>query len=430
MPSPAMTSSRPGPDRARALTGPVAGLSRTSLRLGPRVGEQSGHRHGGFDAGGERGAAGIEVERGDRHRAGGGQGVAGHQGDHGLARAAGAAEHGDPARAGQRHPGPVPVQRFPVPLAGSLAAGDHLDPAPPARVARAAGAAQGPLDGGYRLVAVEVDEQGRHLGRHRPARRRGGGRRGGGGLRRGGGRRGGGRRPAMGPEPQPGRGRRGVRVRKGLELEYDAGFRSRACLGDRPCFRSRACLGGRGGLGDWGGPCLGDWGGPCLGDWGGPCLGDWCGLRLGDWCGLRLGEGLGLGEGLVLGEGAHFGEGTHLGERADLGERCDLGERARAGLRPRRRGEGRGAGAAEVAGVRFGVVGDLERPGILPPLGRRNDPRGPLHHAGPRFVGRGQPPLVRLRPALPRARGPDPPRLGPGGGALRHRERLRRRRGG
>ena len=155
----------PAPAASRAWSG------RGHLRVGCPAGEQRGYRGSWLDARGERGVAGVEVEHGDRHRAGGGQHVPGHQGDHGLPRTAGAAEHDDPARAVQRQPGPLPVQRRRVPLPGplALAAGDHLDPAPPARVVQAAGTAQGPLDRWRRPVAgVRLNEQRRHLGRQRP----------------------------------------------------------------------------------------------------------------------------------------------------------------------------------------------------------------------------------------------------------------------
>ena len=155
-------------------------------------------------------------------------------------------------------------------------------------------------------------------------------------------------------------------------------------------------------------------------------------LALGFGFGIGFGKSLGLRKGLVrgerghfrerayLGEGSNLGEGSDLGERASLGEEGDLGERARAGFRPGRRGEGRLAGLAEVAGIRLGVVRDFERPGILPALGRRNRPRrSPLHDIGPRLVGGSGRPLVWLRPALPGAQGPDPLSPGPVRGSLR-----------
>jgi hypothetical protein len=76
-------------------------------------------------------------------------------------------------------------------------------------------------------------------------------------------------------------------------------------------------------------------------------------------------------------------------------------------------------------------VRDLERPGILPALGRRNRPRRPpLHHLGPRLLGGSRRHLVGLRPALPRPQGPDPLGLGPVRGSLPDRERRARLRSG
>ena len=120
-------------------------------------------------AGGERGRARIQVERRHGSAAHRGQDVAGHQGGDGLSCAPGAAEHGNPARTGQRQPGAVAIQRLLVPLARSLTAGDHLHLASPADLTATARAAERPLDSRQRPFPLHADE----LGRRR--RRRGAG---------------------------------------------------------------------------------------------------------------------------------------------------------------------------------------------------------------------------------------------------------------
>ena len=151
----------PVPGRS-AITSSLAPEPRPACRPGSRPGQQRLHRRGRRAAGGQRGRSRIQVERrhgGTAHR---GQDMAGHQGGDGLSRAPGAAEDGNPARTGQRQPGAVAIQRLRVPLAWSLAAGDHLYLAPPAHLAATARAAERPLDGRQPPLPLHADEPGRH----------------------------------------------------------------------------------------------------------------------------------------------------------------------------------------------------------------------------------------------------------------------------
>ncbi len=164
----------PVPGRS-AITSSLASPSRPASGLAGRwlpPGQQRLHRRGRRTAGGQRGRSRIQVERRHSGASRRGQDVAGHQGGDGLSRAPGAAEDGDPARTGQRQPGPVAIQRLRVPLARSLAAGDHLYLAPPAHLTATARTAERPLDGRQPPLPLDADELGRHRrGRSRDRRR-------------------------------------------------------------------------------------------------------------------------------------------------------------------------------------------------------------------------------------------------------------------
>ena len=116
--------------------------------VGRRVREQRGYsqRRGSLRLPRKRPVARIQVEGRNWVAPERNQQLTRHQGGHGLARTAGAAEEHDAPRARERKPGPVLVQRLLIPLAGALSAGDDPDPALPAVDPVRGRSVQGALD--------------------------------------------------------------------------------------------------------------------------------------------------------------------------------------------------------------------------------------------------------------------------------------------